>query len=259
MGKASSSKKISRAARAGGGRRARSGREWMFPTIITVVVALGVILIVVANATQEPVATDVPPRAGGVDHFHEAYGFFTCDKFSSAVLQDQQGDRLGIHTHGDGVIHIHPSQPASAGKNAKLKLFMEETGLKLDDDQLGIPGQKTYKEGRDECGGKDAIVQVARWESPTDTKPEIITKDFGDIPLNIDRGVMTIAFAPEGTKLPMPPSVPTLDNLSDVPGGGTQTVPPSVPSTGEGVPSSTTKPSRSSTSTKTGGSSTSSP
>jgi hypothetical protein len=35
----------------------------------------------------------------------------------------------------------------------------------------------------------------------------------------------TIAFLPEGAKVPAPTSIPTLDQLTDVPGASTTTVP----------------------------------
>jgi hypothetical protein len=251
MGKASSAKKVARAARAGGGRRARGRREWMFPVVITSIVVLGVALIMYANASQEDSGSDVPPRT--TDHFHQAFGIYVCDKFSDAAIADKFGDRLGIHTHGDNVIHVHPFQPASAGENATLSRFMEETGLEISNSELKIPGGETYDEGDDKCGGKDAIVQAARWDSPDDDEPEIITEDFGDIRLDTDRGVFTFAFAPEGTELPKPPSVPTLDNLSDVT-GAPSTV-PSTPTSGEGG-STTTAPSGSTTTRAGGGSTT---
>ena len=47
--------------------------------------------------------------------------------------------------------------------------------------------------------------------------------DFGNVKFAEDRGVITLAFLPEGAEVPRPPSVPNLDNLSDVEGASTTT------------------------------------
>ena len=91
---------------------------------------------------------------------------------------------IGIHTHGDGVIHIHPSSDGGAGENATLGAFLEGAGIELTDDELTI-GDETWKEGEDECGGEDAELVVAQWKDvqSTDEKPALIRRDFDDDPL----------------------------------------------------------------------------
>ena len=44
-----------------------------------------------------------------------------------------------------------------------------------------------------------------------------MTQDFGSIHFDNDRMLMTLAFVPEGTEIPKPPSVGQLDQLTDVP------------------------------------------
>ena len=50
------------------------------------------------------------------DHWHAAYGMYVCDHFLPPVT-DAKEDVLGIHTHGEGVIHIHPFSAAASGDN----------------------------------------------------------------------------------------------------------------------------------------------
>ncbi len=120
MGKASSAKKVARAARAGGGRRSRQRRDVTFPATVSAVVVLGILLVLFARGSGDD--ADAAPRIG--EHIHVAYGIYVCDNFIPP-LTDQQGDRLGIHTHQDGVIHVHPTSSAASGENGTLDVFAE--------------------------------------------------------------------------------------------------------------------------------------
>ena len=73
MGKASSAKKVARAARAGGSRRSGQRRALGFPLAIFVVVALGLSLVLVARSER---ITNAEPKVG--DHIHAAYSTYTC-------------------------------------------------------------------------------------------------------------------------------------------------------------------------------------
>src|SRR5688572_17886975 len=74
MGKASSAKKVARAARAGGSRRPGQRRPIAFPLTIGLICLLGVSLIVFARNQR---AADAFPRANE-DHVHSAFDVFTC-------------------------------------------------------------------------------------------------------------------------------------------------------------------------------------
>ena len=121
MGKASSSKKVARAARAGGRRKVRGQRGLVFPVAIVLVAALGLALIFYARNENQASAATAP--IANQDHWHTAYGVYICDKFITAFphgLDQNAADPLGIHSHGDGVIHIHPFSSTTSGKNATL-------------------------------------------------------------------------------------------------------------------------------------------
>ena len=58
------------------------------------------------------------------DHWHSAWGVYVCDKF--VKLPEPTGnDPVGIHTHGDGLIHTHPFSEKAAGKIAIMARFFE--------------------------------------------------------------------------------------------------------------------------------------
>ena len=115
MGKASSSKKVARAARAGGRTSANRQRNLLFPGVIGVIMVLCVALVAFA-ANDRKSEDDIAPVLG--DHWHAAIGFYVCGEFQPDLAEFES--RLGIHTHGDGVIHIHPSSAGGAGENATL-------------------------------------------------------------------------------------------------------------------------------------------
>jgi hypothetical protein len=138
---------------------------------------------------------------------------------------------VGIHTHGDGVIHIHPFSQGGAGENATLGTFLEDTDVRLSDDELTIgtnelpDGKKTWKEGEDQCDGKDAELVVAQWENVSDegTKPALITSGLTDIRFRSDGEGYTIAFMPEGeTDIPEPQTAANLAELGAVDAGAQQ-------------------------------------
>ena len=208
MGRASSSKKVARAARAAG--RPGTGRNWLWPAAIVALVALGVTLVVISRGTDE--ASAEAPTFG--DHWHAAYGVYTCDGFAEP-LADRNGDANGIHSHEDGLIHIHPTSSQATGDNATLSVFTEEVELGLEDDRLEVPGGDTFVEGEDECDGEPGQVRLAVWDDPSDETPEILTEDVADLRLG-ENQLITIAFAPEGPELPKPPSAPELAAPSDL-------------------------------------------
>jgi hypothetical protein len=183
--------------------------------------------------TTEPTtgAAPVSPDFRLQDHWHEAYGVYVCDTFLPPV-SDAKEDVLGIHTHGDGIVHIHPFDAASSGTNATLGLFGDQVGITFSADGWRLPNGDSYRAGSASCGGQPATVAVYRWsvdESnvPGDVPPaEVHTEDFGAIVFGADRQAYTIAVVPEGTTPPRPPSVPTLDNLTDV---APTTAPEAVP------------------------------
>jgi hypothetical protein len=233
MGKASSAKKVARAARVGGAKH-NNQRRMGFPLAITGIVVVGVLIIVFARDSFTS-ADAVAPKPG--DHWHEAYGVFVCDAFLPN-LSDAKPDTTGIHTHADGIIHIHPFTNAYSGENATLGAWGEVVGVDFGADSIEMPDGTAYENGYD-CNGQPATVSVYKWAADDPTAaPQIFTSNFGDIHLDQDRAVITIAVVPEGTEVPKPDSVATLDNLTDV--GGTSNAPRTASTLTVPVPSSST-------------------
>jgi len=243
VGKASSTKKAARVARQTSGKKVRSSQGLVFPLALGVVLLIGLGLVVYARSSRPGTNSTVPPTLN--DHWHTAYGIWGCDSWLPAIqnqTDDIDGRPIGIHTHGDGVIHVHPFTSEAAGENAKLGVFLKTSGLKLSNDKLEQPEvNKTYKNG-DDCKGKPGSLKVLVWDNANtagSTDPKVYVTDFSNIRFTNDRMALTIAFvnSDEDLKKLIPQSIPTLDQLSDV---STETEPTTTAPGGTTVPGETT-------------------
>jgi hypothetical protein len=272
MGKASSAKKVARAARAGGSRRPGQRRQLGFPALIAVVVIAGIALVAFARSNREANAAPLSQANADFDHWHAAFGINDCGTFvfdgteeGGPFLADALQDPQGIHTHEDGVIHIHPFLDSAGGRNARMRIFFEDVNLQISDDTVTFPDGTVWDESEKTCGaGDDAEpgqIVIARWNDAQDAadgeRPsEIVTDDFGDIRFRNDREYYTLAYVPEGEfeDVPVRPDViATLNNLSDVPPDQNIDAPSTTATTAAGDGSSTTVPGGSSTTTTAAG------
>ncbi len=228
MGKASSTKKVARAARTGG-RQTTQKRNLGFPLLLGGVVVLGLALVVVAVSNNRSLAANTAkPRAQGQgnpsDHWHDAFGLDICGQMQPP-FNDLAGDELGIHTHGDGVIHIHPFGLKSSGGRAVLGKFFDDVGLKVLSSGIKTPDGKLYKPGETTCNGAPAKVTVAYWSDAakaTGTKPDkVYTSNFGSLKLDKNGAAFTVAFLPAGVQPRAPDSAPDLVQLGAADSGQT--------------------------------------
>lgn len=244
MGKASSGKKVARAASTGGGRTSRGKTPWGWYSAISLVVILGIVLLVMSrNETQERVGARAEEHPTTDEHWHTAYAFYICDQFIGP-LSDNGRDPKGIHTHGDGVVHVHPFSHAASGKRAVMRVFFETMGVTVTESKFAFAGE-SFSNGDKRCGkdkDKEGFVQVL-------VDGEVYEGDPGDIHFE-DRQQVVFAFVPKGTEVPKtPPSAATLNNLSDVPGSpGVTSSTSQVPNAGTAT-SSTAPPASTSSST----------
>jgi hypothetical protein len=232
MGKASSGKKVARAAMTGGGRTSRGKTPWGWYSAMAVVVVLGMIVLVMSRSdTQQRLSSRSEEHPTTKEHWHAAYGFYFCDKFSPP-LADNKRDPLGVHTHGDGVIHVHPFSQAASGKRAVTGVFFQTMGVTVTSTRMDIGGQK-FANG-DKCGDKEGMVRVFVNGAEHKGDPAKIHLE--------DRQLIVFAFAPKDADVPKtPPSAGELNSLSDVPGSpGATSSTSQVPQEGAGEPTTAT-------------------
>ena len=235
MGKASSAKKVARAARAGGSRRPGQRRQLGFPLLIAGVLIGGVLLIFIARDSREVNAAPRSQANEVSDHWHASFGTYQCDGFvfdgtteGGPFLSDLLDDPLGIHTHQDGVIHIHPFTDAAGGRNARMRIFFDDVGITATNSTVEFPDGTVWDEDETTCtvDGEEVPGQIvlARWNDAQDAadgeRPsEIFTEGFGDVRFRNDREYYTLAFMPAGEidTVPVRPDViEELSNLDDV-------------------------------------------
>ncbi|MEE9415782.1 MAG: hypothetical protein V3V01_10895 [Acidimicrobiales bacterium] len=204
MGKASSSKKVARAARAGRTATSTERRDLGFPSAMVVVVILGVLLVVYARSTRDASANSPSLR----DHWHSAYAVWDCEQESFENQFTSDYDPRGIHSHSDGLLHIHPFSSSVTGEDANLGVFFEAMRVDLDpgDGVLTLPDGSELVEGT-QCDGQPAVLQVARFDaSNIDAGPtEVIVGDIDKVRFLSNREAITIALAPVGAEIPPPP------------------------------------------------------
>lgn len=150
------------------------------------------------RGTQGLNTNTVHPIAGD-DHWHAIYAMYDCRSGDYLPPILSSADPLGIHSHDDGLIHIHPFFEQSAGENATLRLFFDAMGVELTDgamtlhDGTSIPTEAT-------CDGQPAQLHVRKWQfdfvAATEAPNETVTDDLGSIRFINDREVYVIALAP---------------------------------------------------------------
>jgi len=129
-------------------------RGMYFPPWVPVAAIIVVVFGILGLLFFAQGATGAPGRT---DHWHAPYQVFVCGERQSN-FPTWAG---GVHTHNDGVIHIHPNNPQEEGAGARLVKWFEYGGGKLTQTEMRMPGtRENYKNG-DTCpDGSEAVLQV---------------------------------------------------------------------------------------------------
>lgn len=175
-----------------------------FPALVVVIMVLGTGLVVFARLDR-----DAPVRPiQNEDHWHSAYGIWDCAAGEDGAWLDPYQtvtpDPLGIHSHQDSLLHVHPFAEEASGENADLGDFLTTMGVEITPEGLGT--DTGVLEAGVMCDGEPAIIQVARWEFAfaTDEAPDIFTENFDEIRFRNDGEAWTFARAPRGADIPPP-------------------------------------------------------
>lgn len=213
-----SGSKVSRAASIGASpsSSSRERRVIGFPAVVALIILAGIGLVVFARSTRDSTQT----RPTLEDHWHSAYGIYDCATDSLQPTFTSNFDPDGIHSHNDGLIHIHPFTASVTGEAATMSVFFDAMGAEVTVDGIVAEnGEFEPLEAGVECDGETAIIQVARWNNAAaaqagEPPDEIFTDDFGDILFLGDGEAFMIARAPEGADLPAPGNIPALAEVS---------------------------------------------
>jgi len=90
-----------------------------------------------------------------------------------------------VHTHGDGIIHIHPFQPFEEGRGARLVKWFEYGGGVLTQDTVRMPGSgETFANGAPCNGSSPGYIHVIVNGEPLPDWSEYIPQDGDSIMVN---------------------------------------------------------------------------
>jgi hypothetical protein len=260
MGKASSSKKVARAAGTGGGRASGKRRPWNYYGVLVLVVILGIAGTAISRHTRNDKianAGSVPPTVGGTP-WHEALAVDICGKIQPNIHTTKDPD--GLTVNDAGVIEIHPFVKTAAGANATLGKLASSIGMKLNAAELQLPGGHLYQNG-DDCNGVQAHIYVKQYAFAGSTVGTLATVDPSAVKL-ADGAMVTIAFVTSSQKsLIPPPPAPVQAALTAAQASttrpSTSTTTPSTTTPSVTVPTPTTT--HTATTTKTGSATSTSP
>jgi hypothetical protein len=239
VGKASSAKKIATTAEKARAQRVRPSRGRVFPVALAAALVLGLLLVGWSRNSARAIANVAPKASAGTtlgDHWHVAFGVYNCDKWVGNIakvneptdtatgLPDDAYKVTGIHSHGDGVIHVHPFGSQGAGKKAKLGTYFKMVGVKVSDTKLELPeGLGTMTNG-DKCGDKEGKLKLLIWDKADSTdEPAKNVTEFSEARFKKDGMAMALVFVPEDTdvKTLKPPTATNLAELGAKDGGST--------------------------------------
>ena len=170
---------------------------------MAVVVILGVLLVGWARSNREATSA---PRLG--DHWHSVYDVYVCNGPVTGVFRQKiivETDPDGIHTHGDGLIHIHPFSANATGDDATLGKFFEAFGGYISDSAIKLDTGEILREEDFECGDQPVELVVARFDAQDRQRaPQVYTEDLADIQFLKNLEAFTIALVPAGEIPPLP-------------------------------------------------------
>ena len=138
------------------------------------------------------------------DHWHSAYNVYVCDTVSPTAYPDDSGEDLtGIHSHGDGLIHIHPFVSTVSAQFATLGAYFREIEVEFNDSTIGLPNGTVLSEDDFTCGeGDDAVpaeVRVLKWNTLAAETPIVFTENLEDVRLNENGQLFVFAIGDSST------------------------------------------------------------
>ena len=193
-----------------------------FPAVVVLIILIGIAVVAIARTQR-----DAEARPGLSDHWHSAYTVWDCTDGGGAhqpVFEgraNSQGypyDPEGIHSHSDGLIHIHPFTANATGQHATMAKFFESMFVTMDQNGITAAEFGVISAVDAVCDGQPAVMQIVRWSSALtalqDQPDERIYSDFGNVRFKKDGEAFTIALAPRDAVVPLPPTVNDLLGVS---------------------------------------------
>jgi hypothetical protein len=242
-------------------KKARTGNNTLWYALAFVLVVGGVLAVALSRSNS---ASSIGPLASRGDHWHAALGVDDCGTWvpnwqwppgnvsssgsvgAGAPARAGSGGLLyaGLHSHGDGLIHMEPSTSEDEGNNATVGRYFKYGGWKLS--ATSIKFVNVDEKNGNQCNGKPGVL---RWS--------VNGKEKHGNPASyklFDGDVVELVFTTADAKLPPKTQVPSYPALVSVLNGGA-----SEPAPGETQPGVTTPAPTAPAASTTGAPTTSSP
>jgi hypothetical protein len=186
------------------------------PSVSSLLRAAMIVVSVALFATSSASAADKKKSTliAVKDHWHMAFGINICGRWQEP-WPASENDPLGIHTHGDGLVHAHPFVESAAGKNGVMKTFFDTEKFRVTKTSISLVGGKTFKSG-EKCDGKEAVVRTLLWSASDAKASTEYTKDPGAMPF-VDQQMVVWVFGPKDATISPPPSKDQLIDPADLP------------------------------------------
>ena len=207
-------------------------------------------------------------------HIHAAYGFYDCTKAKGqewllSINGEEDTDPKGIHSHADGLMHVHPFSKTVTGRRAVIGRWFDATGVNVTGSSIFLPAkvasattpsivarkEDTLKAGAKCENGKESVIKVFEYKDVL--KNGVVNKDVKgqqalgsakDIP--IKSGFAYVFARVDKDFVPStPPSISALEAPTDVTAADGSTPAPTSPTPSTVVGSPTTAASTGSAST----------
>jgi hypothetical protein len=211
-------------------KRKRSG-SFGWNVAIAAVVIVGVVAVFLVRGSSDSAGSG-PPRAPDAaanvagDHWHTAFQVDICGQWLAAQPQFEkpadnpaQQANVGIHTHGDHLIHTHPFVVSEEGNNATLAKFADYGGWSVSSDSINAwtgpksEAKQTEWSNGDTCSFGEFKGKPGELTWAIDGKTR--TGNPGDYKMK-DGETLAIYFLPKGAEHPFPPDACTaFSQISD--------------------------------------------
>ena len=265
MARNDTGKWVARAGATGGGRTYRGQRPTKWYASLVLICVVGVALVWFSVYQRQNPSSTGQPTVG--THWVAAISFDICGT-TLPVLPTNPNTAAQITTQGDGLIHISPTSSANSGANATLGKFASEyPGLTIASSSVRYPGKtstsaplvgRTFNDD-EKCpahtpfAGQQAQVQIQAYPNFASNSP-VLAGDPNSFKLAQGQ-LITVAFLPEGKKIPKPPHSTvvtlqqTINELLTNPSSTTTTAPSVATTTPSGTTATTTPTSTTATTT----------
>lgn len=150
------------------------GRMRTLAMAVAVIVVLAGVGYVASTVIGSPGGDRTGPSAS--DHWHADYEVDLCGE-TMPILPASPG---GVHTHGDGVMHIHPHAASELYENANLKLFFKNSEVQLTEESISYSEWGEFANGK-ECNGTPGTLKLFVNDAEMSPITTYVPKDGDDI------------------------------------------------------------------------------